>query len=582
VYARTCRKGARKHSKNLTFNTPSCVPLRMLSACELESSEVEAVYESSPADASRLKRSFTAAEVSDIGLCSPQHGRTDGDDEAWNIFSDPLEEQRRQLNFRSNSKTVIQDLDEIEMELEDYATNTLETLRSLSFTAPRSAADCLALTEGLLHLSSATGSAVKQLQQRTDAQLLRSQRTQLNRVRGELIEVLYSVNNRYTDEPHQFTLGYVDWSSRLDTVIFRGALQCCRCLAADPSSAQRLSSITPEHEMFAELRRHNIISPRIVKRPLLELTVPELLQAITTLESIWCYAPPAQSLSAYLDLLMTRLGQIVCSPQPERVYGAITDYRKQIDAEQYEATQRMLEDFCWSFGPMYLKLAVHKTLSQRTAACPLHIGKTDIRRIETFVVQNSLDMKNTSLTQTYIVAYMNFALRPSERRRYRRDYPHKSNTGAAVIEKLRGQDAKNHIMGVLSKAPWHVVREKLLERSELDVLILMMLNAYVCNAVGNNFEWLPVFVHFNKELLAQANVVAFLDRPYPLIVQSFNAFCVYYQGILYEHRRAASAYAHWLSIMFSPAFKGKFLKFNLTSLHTLLPESARLSVPTTR
>ena len=498
----------------------------------------------------------------------------------WALFRDPLEERMRHHNVRGQSEIVLQDLNEIEVNPEDYRAGSLDALRDLHLAVPNSATECLALIEALLVLSSAVDTTVAQLAE-PEAQLLKSQKILLTRTRTALLGILYNTKNRWVNEPHKFTLRYVDRVERLDIRVFVGILQCSFCLCADRATSARLWSYTPEHALFAELKKGNVISARLSGRVLMELTVPELQHAVKYLESVWVHVHPLPSLGFYLDVLVARLSQVVCLRQPEKMYGTLKEYRRQIDASQFQSTQLLLEDFCWTLVPMYKRLAIYRLVagpSAQSTTLPGAITRAAGYVVEEFVAQNALTMLNKAVSGQFFKIYMRCFLRPSEPKRFARDHPNKDRAGATIIAKMRGQDIKNDLVSLLMRPPWVIVREKLMKRSERDLLLLLMLNSYINNTIGN-LNWVQIFVVFNVHLLEAAELQPYISRNYPCIFQGFGRFGLLHEQRYYAHKRVTEAYLHWLMIMFAPPFNRQFeintYRYDFTPLHTLLPDALR-------
>jgi hypothetical protein len=326
---------------------------------------------------------------------------------------------------------------------------------------------------------------------------------------------------------------------------------------------------------LSALVEHKVVPDALVDRKFMEYKLGDIITSIKWLEAKWLTMPYLPNLSIYLDLLMTRLAVICIIPQPEYIFGSITDYKKATDSGLFTHTQRLLEDCCWAFAPMYKKLALYERvcLERNTQYT---ITKSARKQMEKEVVDNAFEMNNKDLIGLFFKTYMRCALRPSERQRYLRDYPGKVVSAPTIIEKLRGEDSKKRIMEHLARAPWIIARQKLFDRTTLDLLHVLLLDSFVSNITG--LRWMDTFVEFNVQLMRKENVASYLDRSYPRIVQDFNNFNLLHNKVLYIHNSVACAYIHWLDIMMKPPFNGRFQSRTLEALCKHTPQLRRCLV----
>jgi len=171
-------------------------------------------------------------------------------------------------------------------------------------------------------------------------------------------------------------------------------------------------------------------------------------------------------------------------------------------------------------------------------------------------------------------------MRPSERSKFRRDHKSTTETSHAIIEKVRGKAAKRNMMGRLNQAPWVIVEKKLFERPSRDLLVLLLIDVYVSNLV--NIAWFNTFVETNIEILHSPDPQDYCNKHYPVIVQYFNHFGVYFRNTLYPHGSAAKSFIHWLDLMMKPPFRGLFNGKSFQQLYYRIPKLATTAPSSTQ
>jgi len=490
----------------------------------------------------------------------------DSDEEPqWSVFSDPLERFTRHADIRNDGRTVRQ-LEDISLNEEDFDC-TAEQFASIHFPNPKKYSDGKTLFESLLKLSLFTANILEALQDR-DARLAPSVQNSLKRHRQALLYLL--ANEAQTlHEKHNFVIDGEERVFRPDIFVFFGILQCQCCLVHDSAFRSVFESLCCGEGKLELIKEYNLAPPNLMQRSISNYYLPDIISSLKWLEAKWLTIPHVHSLPVYLDMLMTRLAVICIIPQPEYVFGPISDYRKEIGPNLYTYSQRLLEDCCWTFGPMFKKLFLYERVAHSRDKSVV-IKKEFSKRIETLVVENALEMNDKDIIGLFFKTYMKCGLRPSERNKYARDYPGKSISTPAVMEKLRGEDSKKRVMEHLNHAPWIIVRQKLFDKTTLDILFVLLIDAFVSNLTG--IHWMDTFIEFNVRLMKEKNAEDYLDKTYPCIIQDFNNFNLRHRGRLFIHNSVAKCYIHWFDIMTKPPFNGRFQSRSLEPLKKFTPK----------
>lgn len=491
---------------------------------------------------------------------------SDSDEEPqWSVFSDPLEKFTRFADIRSDGRTVRQ-LEDIGLNEEDFDCSA-EEFATLHFPNPKKYSDGKTMFESLLKLSKFTANILEALLDR-DIRLAESVQNSLKRHRKALLYLL--ANDAETlHEKHNFVINGEERAFRSDIFVFFGILQTQCCLIHDSAFKGVFESLCCGEGRLEPIKEYHLAPPNLMQRNISNYYLPDIIASLKWLEAKWLTIPYVSALPVYLDTLMARLAAICIIPQPEYVFGPISDYRKEIGANLYTHTQRLLEDCCWTFGPMFKKLFLYERVA-RSRNTDVAIRKESRKHIETLVVDNALEMGDKDMIGLFFKTYMKCGLRPSERNKYARDYPGKSISTPAVMEKLRGEDSKKRVMEHLNHAPWIIVRQKLFDKTTMDILFVLLIDAFVSNLTG--IHWMDTFVEFNVRLMKEKSVEKYLDKTYPCIIQDFNNFNLRHQGRLFIHNSVAKCYIHWFDIMTKPPFNGRFQSRSLEPLKKYTPK----------
>jgi hypothetical protein len=460
-------------------------------------------------------------------------------EEQWSLFSGPLDKIIEPAD-PSRAGRKIRRMEHIEVTLDEY--DMPHNLHDLAFPSPDTAENARTMYVSLMKLSRETNTMTSDLRNGSPP-LSRNAKAELNRIRQLLIELLADHGKLLAEKQH-FQVDGESISYRPDVFVFFGILQTMCCLAHDQSYSNILRDMHSNCDELSALVENRIVPENLHTRPFAEYRLPDIISAMKWLE-ILCIVP-----------------------QPEHMFGAIVDYKKTLGNGYFTHTQRLIEDCCWTFGPIYKKLLLYKRICQQRDTS-IQIPNTARKRVQKETVDNAYDMNNKDLIGLFFKTYMKCSLRPSERQKFLRDYHNKAVSSPAIIEKMRGEDSKKRIMEHLARAPWIIVREKLFDKTTTEILHVLLLGSFISNITG--LRWMDTFVEFNVQLMKRPEVDEYLDRNYPRIVQDFNDFNLLHNKVLYVHNSAAKSYIHWLHIMMKPPFNGRFLSRSLESLTKYTP-----------
>lgn len=486
----------------------------------------------------------------------------DEEEPVWNPYPDPREENARLLRPTGNSVKRIRDLEEITVNPSEYRVLSTEGLKTLEFTAPRRFEHALCFTERLVTLTE----FCKRETDGLDSTTIR----ELNRVRRDLIASFAAEPTSIFYEKQSYMLNYTDYSDSLSLQAFIGLLWCVRKLSSDASFQRSMGNVTGQHAAMQELVEHKIIPDELIPLKLAELDLHHLLWAIQALELRWNIIQPFRSLGLYLDLLLVSCSRYVAGTQSSAEFGRLTEYYMETADGICEATTLFYEDFSWSLMPMYQRLALHSSLHTDLLSATIVFTKEQRRQLQRRLCEETRKLADNTLESMFLQACTKSLLRPSEMNRYRRKCPGEDTTAASILRAMRPPEACEQIFTDLSNMPSFIIENKMFFRPEREVLITLMLQVAISNLVVGELSWLNTFVHFRTELMENSDALEFVDREYPVIVQHFNSFGVYWKKRLLPTKHILEAFVHWLNMMMGPPFKGSYKNISLHSLKSLL------------
>jgi len=337
----------------------------------------------------------------------------------------------------------------------------------------------------------------------------------------------------------------------LEHVIYCALLECVSCIVADPRMAE-LSRYKPS--TFPELRAKNLIVENIAERPFTAFRTADVFFSLKILEQQWTTVKYDASLGQYLDCLLARIAMLYRTPTKTKIVGNLENYQRPYGDEHYVPSMDMLQDTCWSLIPMYRKIYLYETLTITEVPEQYRLAKNIRRSIREIFIANALRMTNNALLEDFRTLYMASSERPSERKKFLRAYS-KDPLTENIWKKIRGKAFLRQYLVELNKAPWILAREEesIFKRCELDLLIMLMANSYISNLSGVDFR--KSFVVLQKDL---SPTHALLQVSYPVLVQPFNHFGVYYKNKFCPHDNFASSLWHWYDIMRGPPFHKQF------------------------
>ena len=326
---------------------------------------------------------------------------------------------------------------------------------------------------------------------------------------------------------------------RLDILTFQ-LLLAITCLC-DTGKHANLKPID-----FRALVKAGLVSDDYAYIPFRSMTMQEIFDCFTTLQQSWKCIKYSTDLPLYLDAIMLRIGYLVCCPTEPNMFANCAAYVDQV-GENYFPNRQFIFDVGWTFIEMYMDVSIQNFLSVTVKPPPFEITKADRHWLKS-------QARRIELSENYQTKVMEIVLKhncfPGEFNRY--IFEHKSERFSRTprfkkIVGARGEEGKAHARNLMvtlnTNIPINLFpKSSGFSKTCRDEILLLCLVHWVQRFVEVNFEETFVRIanhcRLNYEHLDQLTKA----QGYPVIIQSFNRFNVYYQDTLYTTNSISKAF----------------------------------------
>ena len=489
------------------------------------------------------------------------------DDVLPDIFYDPIRNKARRLNIQGDMR-IIRELDDIQVPDIGNAISDLEQCR---FQKPLTAAQAAVYCQDLLITDHVFKRVMKEFYKAPDTQMSKRAVVALRVNRARLMNSL-DTPNLILESKHKFTHNWVDKAAMLEPKVFLGILQTSQALNLDAGVRSRLKDLGPGCKEFEALDAQHAFNPNINRGPIMGYSLNELFTLVRFLERRWFFLNFVPDKFGFLvEVIIARLAEILTVSQPSDVFMNLTAHRRLISENEAVVNEVCLQDFFWTLVPMHRSLSLRTQFGHYTAEIPFVISDEFVGQVRNDLKRRIREQKNVELQERFYTRYSKMYMRYSEFKRYVRDHPGGDHISSTILTEMRGQEAANRLQEKLAPLPWEMIDGGEFEESELDVLWLLMFDNRFNNVAKSKFDWMATAVRFRGDMVDEDNYVeALKDYEYPMIVQSFNRFGLFFEGDYFDHQDATRAVIHWMLILLV-RFKGKCMGSVLTSLHHIVP-----------
>lgn len=488
-----------------------------------------------------------------------------------NMFWDPVAAKSRRLNIEGDQR-IIRALDDVEVPEIGDAVSDIE---SCLFKAPKTAEAAATFCQDLRINDRVFQRIMKEFQKKPDTVLGRRSITAAKVARDRLFQA-FSIPNHILETKHKFTHNWVDEAKSLEPPTFLGILHATQILNKSAMIREHLLRLGPTSPEFEALASQQVFNPNSNRGPIMQYSLNEVFTLIRFLERQWNnleFVP--EKLGYLLDVIIARLAELLTVALPESEYVNLTAHRRLLRNGMAVPTTTCFQDFFWALIPMHRTLTLRTQFEYYRKEIPFSIDEMWVEKIKSDLKarikqQNSVEPQNKFYTK-----YSQMCLRFSERKRYIRDHPGADLLSSSILTEMRGAEAANLIQEKLAPLPWDLIDAGQMEPHELDVLWLILFDMRFNNVGTNKFDWAATAVRYRGDMVDEEHYVQQLrQREYPVIVQSFNTFGVFFEDSFYDHRCATKSVIHWLLLVLL-RFKGVCNNSNLTALHVLIPNELK-------
>jgi hypothetical protein len=326
------------------------------------------------------------------------------------------------------------------------------------------------------------------------------------------------------------------------------------------------NELAPTH--LRQLEKMDIIDEDLAYTPFVSMTMREVFDCITLLQHSWKSLRYSTDLPLYLDALLLRISMLICGdPKPSELLGCDT-YVTHVDGAPH-LTRNFLFDVGWTFIDMFTDISIASFFSASVAALPFKITKAD----RAWLLGRAKTIERPEVYQTKVMeVVLKHHCFPGEIERFIRD--HKSERFARTprykkVIAARSEEGKalaRNLMEILnSKLPTDLLSGQF-EKACRDEVLLMCLAHWIQRFMEVNFE--KTFIRTTQHCRLNFEELNQLMRAhgYPVIVQSFNYYNVYYKEKLYPTNSVLKAFLLFLAFVMRD-HNGKILNSSISGMN---------------
>ena len=351
----------------------------------------------------------------------------------------------------------------------------------------------------------------------------------------------------------------------VDTVIFEVILRCCVFL----QHFYNFSDVTCARD-FPYVIDNLLIPSELDEVPIFEYNILEVLSCFNIVSWDWHKLRYDDQLILYLDTLLARFAILAFIPSlrkdiPDEMFNAYSILLPVPEAaeESYLPSIGVVRDLCWTYQSMWKK-------AELCAHINSHRGEEDLTQIPIFTEQQKDLVRKRifpcDVDGTCKDDFRNFVLqsliRPGERQHYLSTKPNASTRVDLVIRSRPGDERlADKWMEHLALDTSQIGQDpNCFDECVRDWALIELAQLYIkseaCVETTRSYFW----NYFDLIDLEDA-LESQLNREYPMILQNFNWYGVYYKTRFYSHEDAASAILHWLYIVWENSLPLEGVKF---------------------
>jgi hypothetical protein len=387
----------------------------------------------------------------------------------------------------------------------------------------------------------------------------------LVRKRSDLIAILSEQNRIMTADIY---MPNVENDSQL--ILFRPDILAFTIMLAltHLCNTGKHANLAPVH--LKQLANLDIINEDMMFTPISSFGLRDIFECIALLQQSWKEIQYRTDLSIYMDALLMRIATLTCDvPKPSDLAGC--EAYIEVTGNGPRLSRKFLFDIGWTFIDMFTDVSIAHFFTASLKPVPLEFTKAD----RNWIKARAKTIERPEVYQTKVMELvLKYYCYPGEFERYIRD--HKSERFARTprykkIINARGEEGKaltRTLMEMLnSKLPTELLtKSSNLPKACRDEILLICLSHWIQRFMQVNFE--KTFVRTSQHCHLNYCELAQLVRAhgYPVIIQTFNYYNVYYEGALYLTNSVAKAFLLFIAFVMR-YHKGKILNSSITNMN---------------
>lgn len=313
----------------------------------------------------------------------------------------------------------------------------------------------------------------------------------------------------------------------------------------------------PIAKRFPFTVEQRLLDRRLLHKTVFSLSLEELSGALYLLAVHWHELHYNSDLRNYTRFLSTRLAELHYEERPITDEDPLTEQEETQDGRWKTATRETIDKHCWCIRSMWQKLRIHEWILERFQPGEMmDFSDADRTRLREKALR--CDRANVTIDQ-FREECMKAMLLPGEPELYVKNNPGRSPRYDLVID-ARGEMAVSRF-DLQSKALMEPVATQVTDRSLFgdciaDMALATLISHYIKTHSGVVFDNYVIQFKWLLQLQEELEDQLKLNREQPVLIRSFNWFCLLYNNRHYAYDNVLDATLHWLYIICCPPFSG--------------------------
>jgi hypothetical protein len=317
-------------------------------------------------------------------------------------------------------------------------------------------------------------------------------------------------------------------------------------------------------ENFRYVLARNLIDSRLHRKKIMTFTPDELFGSFHLLADSWFELTYDVCLTDYIKMLTTRAAELFFLPYHSTE--EILDREELLENGKRCLKRDSMAEIGWAVREMWKKLKIHEyILENTTTQLNPSFTSEDQERFLTRVLP--IDGQGDAI-DPFREECMDFILQPGEQRHYAKRFPKKPTNPTGVFvarDFITPAEITLKLKSLQEPIRFHIEDDSLFGTCVSELALLQLACMYIRLICPLSLDSFIIRQGWLFDLENDIDI-QFLTRPYPIIVQSFNWFCLVYKKKYYPHNDVLNSVLHWIQIVASPPFSGQIDGATITEL----------------